>query len=325
MSQDFLSQEEVDALLKGVTGEVDEVEQVAETEGIRPYNLATQERIVRGRMPTLEIINERFARQMRLGLFNFMRRTAEISVGPIRIIKYNEFIRNLVVPTNLNLVQAKPLRGTALFIFDPNLVFLIVDNLFGGDGRFHTRVEGRDFTQTEQRIIQRLLAVVFEEYQKSWKPVYELKFEYMRSEMNTQFANIATPNEVVVVTTYNIEFGPTSGEFHICMPYAMIEPVRDLLYSSMQGDHLEVDKRWLRLLAQQVQAAEVELKAVLGHSRVTFNQILKMKPGDVLGIDIPDSLTATVDGVPVMECRYGVFNGQYALRVEKMLAGANNE
>jgi flagellar motor switch protein FliM len=325
MGQDFLSQDEVDALLKGVTGEADEVEAAAETEGVRPYNLATQERIVRGRMPTLEIINERFARQMRLGLFNFMRRTAEISVGPIRIIKYNEFIRNLVVPTNLNLVQAKPLRGTALFIFDPNLVFLIVDNLFGGDGRFHTRVEGRDFTQTEQRIIQRLLAVVFEEYQKSWKPVYELKFEYMRSEMNTQFANIATPNEVVVVTTYNIEFGPTSGEFHICMPYAMIEPVRDLLYSSMQGDHLEVDKRWLRLLAQQVQTAEVELTAVLGRSAVTFNQILKMKAGDVIALDIPEAITAAVDGVPVMECHYGLFNGQYALKVEKMLGGTASE
>ncbi|MBE0621521.1 MAG: flagellar motor switch protein FliM [Burkholderiales bacterium] len=325
MGQDFLSQDEVDALLKGVTGEADEVEAAAEVEGVRPYNLATQERIVRGRMPTLEIINERFARQMRLGLFNFMRRTAEISVGPIRIIKYNEFIRNLVVPTNLNLVQAKPLRGTALFIFDPNLVFLIVDNLFGGDGRFHTRVEGRDFTQTEQRIIQRLLAVVFEEYQKSWKPVYELKFEYMRSEMNTQFANIATPNEVVVVTTYNIEFGPTSGEFHICMPYAMIEPVRDLLYSSMQGDHLEVDKRWLRLLAQQVQTAEVELTAVLGRSAVTFNQILKMKAGDVIALDIPEAITAAVDGVPVMECHYGLFNGQYALKVEKMLGGAASE
>ncbi len=325
MGQDFLSQDEVDALLKGVTGEADEVEAAVETAGVRPYNLATQERIVRGRMPTLEIINERFARQMRLGLFNFMRRTAEISVGPIRIIKYNEFIRNLVVPTNLNLVQAKPLRGTALFIFDPNLVFLIVDNLFGGDGRFHTRVEGRDFTQTEQRIIQRLLAVVFEEYEKSWKPVYELKFEYMRSEMNTQFANIATPNEVVVVTTYNIEFGPTSGEFHICMPYAMIEPVRDLLYSSMQGDHLEVDKRWLRLLAQQVQTAEVELIAVLGRSAVTFNQILKMKAGDVIALDIPESIVAAVDGVPVMDCHYGLFNGQYALKVEKMLGGLTSE
>ena len=325
MSQDFLSQDEVDALLKGVSGEADEVKAPIDTKGVRPYNLATQERIVRGRMPTLEIINERFARQLRLGLFNFMRRTAEISVGPIRIIKYNEFIRNLVVPTNLNMVQAKPLRGTALFIFDPNLVFLVVDNLFGGDGRFHTRVEGRDFTQTEQRIIQRLLGVVFEEYEKSWKPVYELKFEYLRAEMNTQFANIATPNEVVVVTTFNIEFGATAGEFHICLPYAMIEPVRDLLYSSMQGDHLEVDKRWLRLLAQQVQAAEVELIATLGHSAVTFNQIIKMKAGDVIALDIPEAITAAVDGVPVMECSYGMFNGQYALRVERMLSGSATE
>jgi len=322
MSQDFLSQDEVDALLKGVTGEADEVKAPVETTGVRPYDLATQERIVRGRMPTLEIINERFARQLRLGLFNFMRRTAEISVGPIRIIKYNEFIRNLAVPTNLNMVQVKPLRGTSLFIFDPNLVFLVVDNLFGGDGRFHSRVEGRDFTQTEQRIIQRLLGVVFEEYEKSWKPVYELKFEYMRSEMNTQFANIATPNEVVVVTTFHIEFGPTSGEFHICMPYAMVEPVRDLLYGSLQGDHLEVDKRWLRLLAQQVQTAEVELVATLGHAQVTFKQILKMKPGDVIGLEIPEAITASVDRVPVMECQYGLFNGQYALKVKKMISSA---
>jgi len=325
MGQDFLSQDEVDALLKGVSGEADEVKATVDTKGVRPYDLATQERIVRGRMPTLEIINERFARQLRLGLFNFMRRTAEISVGPIRIIKYNEFIRNLVVPTNLNMVQVKPLRGTALFIFDPNLVFLVVDNLFGGDGRFHTRVEGRDFTQTEQRIIQRLLGVVFEEYEKAWKAVYELKFEYLRAEMNTQFANIATPNEVVVVTTFNIEFGSTSGEFHICMPYAMVEPIRDLLYSSLQGDHLEVDKRWLRLLAQQVQTAEVELVATLGHSEVTFNQIIKMKAGDVIALEIPSAITAAVDGVPVMECSYGMFNGQYALKVDKMLAGSANE
>lgn len=325
MSQDFLSQDEVDALLKGVSGEADDAKEEVEAKGVRPYNLATQERIVRGRMPTLEIINERFARQLRIGLFNFMRRTAEISVGPIRILKYNEFIRNLVVPTNLNMVQAKPLRGTALFIFDPTLVFLVVDNLFGGDGRFHTRVEGRDFTQTEQRIIQRLLAVVFEEYEKSWKPVYELKFEYLRAEMNTQFANIATPNEVVVVTTFNIEFGSTAGEFHICLPYAMIEPVRDLLYSSMQGDHLEVDKRWLRLLAQQVQTAEVELVATLGQADVTCNQILKMKAGDVIPLGIPEAITAAVDGVPVMECRYGVFNGQYALKVDKMLTTPASE
>ena len=325
MSQDFLSQEEVDALLKGVTGELDEAPQEVDTSSVRPYNLATQERIVRGRMPTLEVINERFARQLRVGLFNFMRRTADISVGPIRIVKYNQFIRNLVVPTNLNLVQAKPLRGTALFIFDPNLVFLVVDNMFGGDGRFRARVEGRDFTLTEQRIIQRLLGVVFEEYEKSWKPVFELKFEFLRSELNTQFANIATPNEVVVVTTFNIEFGSTAGEFHICMPYAMIEPVRDKLNNSMQGEQMVVDRRWLRLLAQQIQMAEVELVATLGQTAVTFDQILKMRAGDVIALEIPEAIIAAVDGVPVMECRYGQFNGQYALKVERMLTSSATE
>jgi flagellar motor switch protein FliM len=169
MSSEFLSQDEVDALLKGVTGESDEPAAVEENEGgVRSYNLGTQERIVRGRMPTLELVNERFARYLRIGLFNYMHRTTEVSVGPIRVQKYSEFIRNLVVPTNLNLVSAKPLRGTSLFVFDPNLVFLVVDNMFGGDGRFHTRVEGRDFTGTEQRIIQGLLHVVFTEYDRAW-------------------------------------------------------------------------------------------------------------------------------------------------------------
>ncbi len=325
MSKEFLSQDEVDALLRGVTGESEEKNDDQDTSGIRPYNIATQERIVRGRMPTLEIINERFSRLLRIGLFNFMRRTAEISVSPVRVVKYSEFIRNLVVPTNLNLVQAKPLRGTSLFIFDPDLVFLIIDNMFGGDGRFHTRVEGRDFTPTEQRIIQRMLGVVFEDYEKAWKPVYPIKFEYARSEMNTQFANIATPNEVVVTTTFSIELGSSGGELHICMPYAMIEPIRDLLYSSLQGDHLEVDKRWVRLLSKQIKSAEVELVANLGRKPVTLNQILKMRAGDIIGIDIPKTILAEVDNVPVMECNYGVFNGQYALKVNKMLTPDNDD
>ena len=213
MAGDFLSQDEVDALLKGVTGEADEPEESeGDGGGVRAYNIGTQERIVRGRMPTLELVNERFARYLRIGLFNYMHRNAEIFVGPIRVQKYSEFIRNLVVPTNLNLVIAKPLRGTALFVFDPNLVFLVVDNMFGGDGRFHTRVEGRDFTPTEQRIIQGLLNVVFTEYSKSWKPVYDINFEYIRSEMNSQFANIATPSEIVVSTTFTLEFGGATAQ-----------------------------------------------------------------------------------------------------------------
>lgn len=325
MADSFLSQEEVDALLRGVNGEQDDAASAVDESGVRPYNLATQERIVRGRMPTLEIINERFARLLRIALFNFLHRTSEVSIGPVRVHKYSEFIRNLVVPTNLNLVHFKPLRGTGLIVFDPSLVFLLVDNLFGGDGRFHTRVEGRDFTQTEQRIIHRVLNIVFENYAKSWEPVYPIDFEYVRSEMNTQFANIATPNEVVVATTFTIELGPVSGEMHFCTPYSMIEPIRDLLTSSLQGETLETDKRWVRLMTQQIQTAEVELIADLGTAKATLEDLLNLKVGDIIPINVPEMVEAKVDGVPVMECLYGQLNGQYALRVEKLLHYSTNE
>lgn len=323
MAGDFLSQDEVDALLKGVTGEADEPEESAgDSASIRSYNLGTQERIVRGRMPTLELVNERFARYLRIGMFNYMHRNAEISVGPIRVQKYTEFIRNLVVPTNLNLVIAKPLRGTALFVFDPNLVFLVVDNMFGGDGRFHTRVEGRDFTATEQRIIQGLLNVVFTEYSKSWKPVHDITFEYIRSEMNSQFANIATPSEIVVSTTFTLEFGGATADMHICFPYSMLEPIRDLLYSTMQSDQLSTDKRWIGTLRKQLQSAEVEIVAQLGSGKISLREILKLKAGDVIPLNIPSKIEVQVDNVPLMECTYGQQNGQYALKVERFIAAS---
>jgi len=323
---EFLSQDEVDSLLKGVNGEADEAAEKPPAAGeVRPYNLASQERIVRGRMPTMEIINERFARLFRIGLFNFIRRTPEIAVGPVRVLKFGEFIRNLHVPTNLNLIQAKPLRGNGLFIFDPNLIFLVVDNMFGGDGRFHMRVEGREFTQTEQRIIQKMLEVVFETYGKAWEAVHPLQFEFMRSEMNPQFANIATPNEVVIVTSFDIELGGNGGAFHVCMPYSMLEPVKDLLYSTMQGELLTVDKRWMQLLSKQVQSANIELIATLGMANLTVEQVMKMHTGDVIPLEVDENITASVDGIPMMECKYGAFNNQYALRIEKMLTVTEGE
>ncbi|MFN6960923.1 MAG: flagellar motor switch protein FliM [Rhodocyclaceae bacterium] len=321
-SQEFLSQEEVDALLKGVTGEADEEEagQPEEAGGVRPYDLGRQERIVRGRMPTLELINERFSRNLRIGLFNYMHRNTEIAVGPVRVQKYSDFVRNLVVPTNLNLVQIKPLRGTALIVFDPNLVFLVVDNMFGSDGRFHTRVEGRDFSPTEQRIIMGMLNVVFREYEKAWKPVFEIGFEYVRSEMNTQFVNIATPSEVVVAYTFTIDLGGNTAEMHVCLPYAMIEPIRDVLSSTMHSEQAGVDQRWTTLLRKQLLSAEVELVAPLGHAELTLGEVARLKVGDIVPIDIPETIYATVDGVPLLQCRYGIDNGQYALKVEKFIA-----
>jgi flagellar motor switch protein FliM len=320
MPGDFLSQDEVDALLRGVNGEDEGGESDQDDLEVRPYNLAKQERIVRGRMPTLEIINERFARLLRIGLFNFMRRSPEISVGTVKVLKYNEFIRNLVVPTNLNIVSMRPLRGNGLFIFDPSLVFAVIDNLFGGDGRFHTRVEGRDFTQTEQKIIACMLEVVFEEYTKSWAPVYPIRPEYLRSEMHTQFANIATPSEIVVATSFSIELGAAGGSLHICVPYSTIEPIRDMLYSSMQGDQAEPDRRWLKMLKKQVQLADVSLVAKLTAINLNIGEVMQLRKGDVIPLDIAPFIEASVDNVPIFECSYGTSNRQYAIKVEKTLA-----
>ncbi|MCZ4303477.1 flagellar motor switch protein FliM [Zoogloeaceae bacterium G21618-S1] len=325
MSSDFLSQDEVDALLRGVTGEVEETSADDDDgSGIREYNLGTQERIVRGRMPTMELINERFARYLRIGLFNYMHRNAEISVGTIKVQKYSEFVRNLVVPTNLNLVTAKPLRGTGLIVFDPNLVFLVVDNMFGGDGRFHTRVEGRDFTATEQRIIMGMLDTVFAEYERAWAPVYALKLEFLRSEMNSQFANIATPSEIVVSTVFSLELGGAQADMHICFPYSMLEPIRETLYSTMQSDHITQDKRWIGTMTKQLKTAEVKLTCNLGHATVSLRDIVNMRVGDVIPLDVEEMIRASVDGVPVLEGHYGVHNGQYAIKVERMIAADDN-
>jgi flagellar motor switch protein FliM len=258
---------------------------------------------------------------LRVGLFNFIRRSAEVSVGSVRVSKYSEFIRNLVVPTNLNLVHMKPLRGTALMVFDPGLVFLLVDNLFGGDGRFHTRVEGRDFTQTEQRIILRILDIVFEAYTKSWEPVFPVEFEYIRSEMHTKFANISSGNDTVVVSSFNIELGSSGGKLNVCLPYYMLEPIRDLLTRPLQQAASDsIDQRWTQQLTREVRSAEVELAAEFAQIETSIAELLHLAVGDVLPIDVQPTVIARVGGVPVLECSYGTFNGRYALRVRNTLA-----
>lgn len=320
MPNDILSQDEVDALLRGMTGgDLDFSDDEAEESGpIRAYDLASQDRIVRGRMPTLEVINERFARLLRVSIFNFLRRAAEISVGQVRLLKYGEFVRNLVVPSNLNLVHMRPLRGTALMIFDPKLIFSVVDNFFGGDGRFHTRIEGRDFTPVEQRIIKRMLEMVMKDLQDSWHPVLPVEFEFSRWEVNPQFASIATPSEVVVVTTFSLELDGGGGDIHICMPYSMIEPIRDQLVAGMASDRIEVDHRWINALREEMQEATVTMHVNFTNVSLTVRQILEMEVGDVIPIEMPEILTATADDVPVLQGACGVSNDKYALKVTKI-------
>lgn len=322
MSESFLSQEEVDALLEGVTGESQKmVEDVGEQGDVRPYNISSQERIVRGRMPTMEIVNERFARNLRVGLFNFIRRSPEISVGPVTVARYSAFLRELAVPTNFNIVAIRPLRGNGLIVCEPALVFGVIESLYGGIGKFQTRIEGRDFSATEQRVINRMVDVITDEYKKAWTGIYPLVLDYQRSEMQPQFANIATPSEIVVSTSFQLEIGEITGAIHICMPYATLEPIRDVLYSSTQGDSMEVDRRWVNVLTQEIQAAPVVLVAELAHADVTVEQILAMKPGDFIELERKPRIQAKVDGVPIFECQYGTHNAKYALKIERSLRG----
>ena len=323
MNQQILSQDEVDALLQGITGESQKLDQDESTQGgIRDYDLGNQERIVRGRMPTMEVINERFARNIRIGLFNLIRKSPEVSIGGIKVQKFSAFLREIVVPTNFNIMSVKPLRGSCLIVCDPSLVFAVIDSLFGGTGKFHTRIEGRDFSPTELRVIYRLVETIVAEYKKAWMGIYPVELEYQRAEMQPQFANIATPSEIVVSTNFTLEIGDTTGSVHFCIPYSTLEPIRDVLYSTIQGDSAEPDRRWVNLLKQQIQSAEVNLVVELAHAGATVEQLLAFKPGDFIELDLNPMIQAKVDGVPVFDCLYGTSNNRFSIKIDKLLTNS---
>jgi flagellar motor switch protein FliM len=316
--QEVLNQDEIDALLNGVDAGVVSTEAPLAPGEARQYDFSREMRIVRGRMPTLEMVNERFARQLRVSLYNLLRRTVELSVGQVSMKKFSEYAHSLPLPINLNLVKISPLRGTALFVLDPKLVFAIVDNFFGGVGR-HAKIEGREFTPTEMRVVQMLLRSAFGDMKEAWQPVARIDVEYLNSEVNPSFASIVTPSEVVVVCPFNIELDGGGGPLHIVLPYSMIEPLREVLDSGVQSDRAEQDERWLAALKEGLQDAEVELSTVLGHGSVTLSRLVDLKPGDVLPCDFAGKATVLGEGVPLFRGAYGVSRGQQCVRYEQRI------
>ena len=276
--------------------------------------------MIRERLHSLEIINERFARQFRMGLFNLLRRSPDITAGNIKIQPYHEFARNLPVPTNLNLLHLNPLRGTSLMAFSPGLVFMAVDNLFGGDGRFPTKADGREFTPTEQRVIHRMLSMAREAYEFAWSSIYKIKTEYIRSEIQVKFTNItSSPNDVVVTTPFSVEIGSHRGEFNICIPFSTIEPLRELLSNPPMDNSRQEDTQWRGLLASQMRETELELTARFADIGTRLSSVMQMKKGDIITLDKQEFIEASVGGVPVFTARYGAVNNQYALKVEQMI------
>ena len=313
---DVLSQDEIDALLHGVDSGAVKTEDVIAPGEVRQYDFTNQVRIVRGRMPTLEMINERFARLFRASLFNMLRRTPEVAVAPIKMQKFSEYVHSLHVPTNLNLVKILPLRGTGLIVLDPKFVFAVVDNFFGGNGRF-AKIEGREFTATETRVIHMLLKHIFAGLKEAWSHVARLDIEYINSEINPHFANIVSPTEIVVITSFHVELDGGGGDVHITMPYAMIEPMRELLDAGVASDRVEHDERWVTALKEEIEDAEVELSTMLGRSRVTMQQLLDMKVGDILPCDFAGKATVFAEDVPIFRGAFGVSHGQQAVQIEE--------
>jgi len=313
---EVLSQEEIDALLHGVDNGVVKTEDAPLPGEARMFDFTNQVRIVRGRMPTLEMINERFARLFRTSLFNMLRRAPEVAVAPIRMQKFSEYVHSLHVPTSLNLVRILPLRGTALVVLEPRFVFAVVDNFFGGTGRF-TKIEGREFTATESRVINLLLKHIFADTKEAWSTVARLDIEYLNSEINPHFANIVSPTEIVVVTSFHIELDGGGGDVHLTMPYSMIEPLRELLDAGVASDRIEHDERWALALKEEIEDAEVELSTVLGRGRITMQQLLDMKAGDVIPCDFTGRATILAEDVPVFRGSFGVSHGQQAVQIEE--------
>lgn len=324
MAENILSQDEVNALLRGIAGgEVEtkppEPKEEKSGEKTREYNLASQERVVRGRMPTLEIVNERFARFFQVSLSSLLRKTAEFSPVAIEMINFGDFIKKLPLPSNINILRLEPMKRNFLFIFDARLVYLLVDHLFGGVGQGHMKVEGRDFSPIENRITRNVLNLALGDFEKAWVPVHRVAATYIRSEVNPQFSAIVAPTEQVIALTYRLEIDGQGRPVHICLPYSTVEPIKEKLYTGYQSDQFEIDTHWINRYQAQFLDIPVTLVAELGRRTVRLSEVLRWKAGDILTLERygDDPIDLRVEGAIKFRGKVGTFRSNRAVRIEE--------
>ncbi|NDV22232.1 flagellar motor switch protein FliM [Desulfovibrio sp. JC022] len=296
----ILQQDEVDALLRGLSGGEVEAEQDIpdDDSGVVSFDLANQDRIIRGRMPVLEIVNDRFARLATNNLANTMRKRVDINPISIDMSKFGDFMRSLPVPTSLSIFKMDPLRGNAILVVDSRLVFALVESFFGGSGS-QPKVEGRDFTPIEQAIVDRVVKIALSNLEDSWRPVHEVHLELVRSEVNPQFAAIVPPSDVVVVITFEVELENAIGSLIVCLPYSTLEPIRSKLHASFQSERLEIDHVWVSRFKERLLETPIDLLVRLGKTKITGRQLLNLEEGDLLLLDTDeeDMLECEVGGV----------------------------
>lgn len=320
----ILSQDEIDALLKGVvSGEVDTAPKDNETtaKGVAQYDLFNQERIIRGRMPTMEMINDRFIRRQSVAWTNMFHDAIDFVVVGTQVIKFGEFLKKIPQPSSLNVFHMAPLRGSALYVMDAFLVYLIIDYFFGGKGQTHVKPEGRDFTPVQLRVIKKLLLQALLDLEKAWHAVAPVKVEYVRSESNPQFAMVVTSSEIVMVVTLQVVLGETARELYIVYPYAMLEPIKEKLYSGLVSDQVDQNGDWSQRFRERLQECPLPLAVRLGTATVTVKDVLNFSPGDVVLLDQRpgDALDCFIEGYHKFQGSPGVYKGNHACRVTKVL------
>ena len=318
-----LSKGEVDALLRGVSeGQVEtETDAPEEVRGVVPYDLTSQEKIVRGRLPTLDIINQMFSRLFRNSFTNLMRKSADISTVSTDSLKFGEFLRSLSVPSSLHVFRMEPLRGFGLMVIESRLVFSFVDNFFGGTGASDINVQGRDFSAIEIQMTKKVVQNALEDWERAWKSVHPVACTYVRSEVNPQFAAIVPPTDVVLVIVFDIEMENSSGTATICIPYSMIEPIINKLKANFQSEQMEVDQVWVNRLRAELMQTEVEMVAELGQTQMTPRDLLGLHEGEVvmLGKDVSDPLYIKTEGITKFKGYSGVSRGMKAIQIIEVL------
>ncbi len=314
----ILNQDEVDALLRGISGGDVEVETDIDVneDGVISFDLANQDRIIRGRMPVLEIINDRFSRIATNAMTNTMRKRVDVNAVSIDMSKFGDFMRSLPVPTSINIFKIDPLRGNALMVVDTRLVFALVENLFGGAGS-QPKIEGRDFTPIEQSIIKKVINILLVNFEAAWQPVHQISVELVRSEINPQFASIVPPSDVVVVVSFEVELESSMGALTVVLPYSTIEPIRAKLNAAFQSERLEVDDAWIMRFKERLLDIPLDMKVTLGNANVTGRQLLDMGVGDILVLDTDEGglLNAEVQGILKFQGLPGFVKGNKAFKI----------
>jgi len=318
-----LDQTEVDALMQGVVkGEIETETDIPIAEGdLESYDLTSQDRILKGRMHTLEVINERFARKFRVSLSTIIHKTVDVNVTSTNMMKFEEFINSLPVPTSINIFKMDPLRGYAMFVVESKLVFSMIGYLFGATNDSRVKVEGRAFTHLEQHIIKKVVSSALSDLQKTWEPVHEVDIQYVSTEEKPQFAAIVPPSEIVVLTSFEVEVEKTSGVVNLCLPYSTIEPIRGKLQAAFQSDRAEADSVWVERLREGLNGVYLNMTAEMGRAIITGSDLLKLKRGDIIQLnnDMDDGVLVAVEGVPKFIGTPGAYKGNKGIKIKKLI------